>query len=312
MADETLKEDDENLEIVEVETLPTAEELAAAGDDKKLEDEDDDQSGDQRLAEGHDDEGDDKSPGAEKRRKRRQLQKEARDRTLRDLDSMRRENAALNERLTALEGTSHAARTQNIDDRIAAAKTQLAEAELIFARAIEAGNGDDAAAATRMRDEARDAERALVYEKTRIAAPAQPQVDPRVAPYITAWRAANPWYDGQSEDSLIVNAIETRVKSEGFDPSSRAYWEELTRRVERRLGAPEPETRVDTSKPDGRRKGPPMGSSREHAPDSTRREVYVTPERKQAMIEAGAWDDPVKRNRLLKAYADHDRNSAAR
>jgi hypothetical protein len=28
------------------------------------------------------------------------------------------------------------------------------------------------------------------------------------------------------------------------------------------------------------------------------------------MIEAGAWDDPVARKRLLKAYQEYDRNPA--
>ena len=53
-----------------------------------------------------------------------------------------------------------------------------------------------------------------------------------------------------------------------------------------------------------------MGNTREHAPQSTKKEVYVTPDRKQAMIEAGYWDDPVKRTQMLKAYQAHDRNSA--
>ena len=43
---------------------------------------------------------------------------------------------------------------------------------------------------------------------------------------------------------------------------------------------------------------------------NTRNEVVVTPERKQAMMEAGAWDDPVARKRLLKAYQEYDRNPA--
>jgi len=53
-----------------------------------------------------------------------------------------------------------------------------------------------------------------------------------------------------------------------------------------------------------------MGNTREHVPQSTKKEVYVTPDRKQAMIEAGYWDDPVKRTQMLKAYQAHDRNSA--
>jgi hypothetical protein len=53
-----------------------------------------------------------------------------------------------------------------------------------------------------------------------------------------------------------------------------------------------------------------MGNTREHAPVSTKKEVYVTPARKQAMMDAGVWDDPVKRTQMLKAYQAYDKNSA--
>jgi hypothetical protein len=41
-------------------------------------------------------------------------------------------------------------------------------------------------------------------------------------------------------------------------------------------------------------------------PPSTRKEVYVSPERVQAMKDAGVWDDSALRNRYLKAYQDYD------
>jgi len=55
-----------------------------------------------------------------------------------------------------------------------------------------------------------------------------------------------------------------------------------------------------------------MGNTRETAPVNSKTQVYVTPARRQAMEEAGAWDDVAKRNRMLKAYAEYDRNSANR
>jgi len=35
-------------------------------------------------------------------------------------------------------------------------------------------------------------------------------------------------------------------------------------------------------------------------------EVYISPERKDAMVEAGVWDDPELRQRYLKQYATYD------
>ena len=55
-----------------------------------------------------------------------------------------------------------------------------------------------------------------------------------------------------------------------------------------------------------------LGGKREHASASTRREVYVSPERKQAMMDAGYWEDPELRKRMLKRYAEADRNNSSR
>ena len=55
------------------------------------------------------------------------------------------------------------------------------------------------------------------------------------------------------------------------------------------------------------RGGPAVGSGKEHAPASTRKEVYISPERKQAMMDHGVWDDPVLRQKYVKRYMEWDR-----
>ena len=136
--------------------------------------------------------------------------------------------------------------------------------------------------------------------------------DPRVVQNAQAWMQANPWYNPNSNDrdSVLTKTIDAQLVREGYNPASIGYWEELTARVADALGEPT-SARQQSSDP-ARRKAPPTGNTREHAPVSTRREIYVTPERKQAMIDAGVWDDPVKRQRMLKSYQDFDRQSAAR
>jgi hypothetical protein len=52
-----------------------------------------------------------------------------------------------------------------------------------------------------------------------------------------------------------------------------------------------------------------VGSGREHAPTSTRKEIYISPERKQALMEAGVWDDATLRNKYVKRYAEYDRKN---
>lgn len=74
-------------------------------------------------------------------------------------------------------------------------------------------------------------------------------------------------------------------------------------RVKRRLHDAFEKSAGDKREPRG---GPAVGSGREHAPTSTRREVYISPERKQALIDAGVWDDPVLRMKYVKRYAAYD------
>jgi len=315
--------DDDEIDIVEVEQLPepgTTQPKAATQDDDADDttgdtDDDDEDDGEDRRLEGHDDDDGDDSPQRKKRLKRRQLQKEAKERTLRELELLRTQNAELSRRLGDVENRTHSAAKTDVERRLSEVQNDIRTAEAILAKAIEAGNGEDAATAMRLRDEARDVAAELSasvkdYEKPRTTAP-----DPNAARLAGAWKEANPWYDsrGGDEDSAIVNAIDATLTREGYNPASRDYWTELTRRVNSRLGGAQADPEERTQRAEGRekRKAPPLGNGRDHAPASTRREVYVTPDRKQAMIDAGIWDDPQRRNKMLKAYADFDRDQSS-
>lgn len=312
MTDKTLTEHDDD-ELVPVETPPQDEKPVAADVDT---DDDDEEQEDERLAESEDDHEDDvvNSTNRERRRKRRETQKRARENAQRELQELRATVAMLSQRVAATE--THAVNTnvQTLEQQLAKAISEVRQAEAIIAKATEAGNGDDVVAAMRIRDQAIAEANRLhgakqQFEQAARQAPAQatPQVDPAVVTYAREWMQANPWYDpqGRDRDSALTKAIDNELSSEGYNPASREYWEELTSRVADALGSGgEPRE----SKP--RRKGPPTGNTREHAPVSTKKEIYVTPERKQAMIEAGVWDDPVQRQRYLKAYQAFDNGSA--
>ena len=69
------------------------------------------------------------------------------------------------------------------------------------------------------------------------------------------------------------------------------------------------QSREDAPEPQRARRGPPTGG-RGDAPSSSRNQVFVSAERKQAMMEAGIWDDPKLRRDALRRYAEFDRNSA--
>jgi hypothetical protein len=301
-------------ELIPVETPPVKDdgakpEAEAEGDDGEGE-EDGEDDGDSRLAESEDDHDEDvaTSTNRDRRKKRREMQKRAREAKERELELLRRQTNELQQRLAAVEGFAQQNTVRTIETQIAKAQSDVQQAELIIAKAVEAGNGEDVTLAMRIRDAAKSEFEKLSntrqqYESQR-QQPQVPQVDPTVAGYAKQWLQANPWYNpsGNDRDSALTKAIDGEIMAEGYDPKSREYWEELTNRVAEALGESEP------ARP--KRRAPPTGNTREHAPVSTKKEIYVTPERKAAMMESGAWDDPVKRQRLLKAYAEFDRGSA--
>ena len=267
---------------------------------------------DTRLATSDDDHEEDlaSTTNNARRKKRRELQRRARDMQQQELALLRQQNAILAQRVSSIEGHTIATTEQTIDQRLAAAIRDAQQAEQIMAAAIEANNGQDTVLAQRIYNEAVQQAQQLQAAKQQVQQvrqnhaprPAAPP-DPRVATYAKEWMDANPWYDpnGGNEDSAITKQIDASLEREGYDPRNINYWQELTNRVADAIG---------DAPAKGGRKGPPVGSQREHAPTSTRREIHVTPERKAAMIEAGVWDDPQKRQRYLKAYQQYDSGSA--
>lgn len=308
MADNQMTENDgdDEFEIIEGEE-PVQEPVQ---DDDDSEDDDD---GDERLGDSEDDSDDEiVSRNRIKRQKRREVRQRAKEHADRELSLLREQNETLLRRVSAIEGNTLASNVSAIDQRIAQAQSDVKQAEAIIARAVEAGNGDDVATAMRLRDEAQYEAQQLWQQKQQVEQVRQqhanPGPDPRVVNYAKEWMNANPWYDpsGRDEDSAITKVIDNQLAAEGYNPKDADYWHELPRRVASRIGDDEAETRSSPSK----RKAPPTGTTREHAPVSTKKEIYVTPERKQAMIDAGIWDDVPRRNQMLKAYQAYDKSSA--
>jgi len=312
MADNQLTEKDED-DIVVIEGEEPVQEPVQE-DDADDDSDDDDDEGDERLGDSEDDSDEEisKSRSFVKRQKQRERQKRAKEHADRELSELRQQNDTLLRRVSAIEGNTLASNVNALDQRIAQAQADVKQAENIIARAVEAGNGDDVATAMRLRDEAQYEAQQLWQHKQQVEQARQqhanPGPDPRVVSYAKEWMDANPWYDpnGRDEDSAITKVIDNQLAAEGYNPKDADYWHELTRRVAARIGDDGVGTRQSPSK----RRAPPTGTTREHAPVSTKKEIYVTPERKQAMIDAGIWDDVPRRNQMLKAYQAYDKSSA--
>jgi len=315
MADNTLVEDDDldtkskvEDELVITETDPST---------KKAEDSDEDE----RLTNKED-------PEREVIRERRRIEKlerkERRDKAMTrdkvELDFLRKRNDDLEKRFSSIEQRQHSADLNQVDVRLREALNEVDMAEKVIAKAVEAGNGSDVTQAMRYRDQAM--QKAAQLNQAKQNAAQQPRkaegMDDRVMAHAQEFLEDNSWYDpqGRDEDSAIVLAIDQTLVRDGYDPKSEDYWDELRYRAGRRLperfGEKKPVRKEEPKEPAREaRGGPSIGSGREHAPSSTRREIYISPERKQALVEAGVWDDPVLRQKYVKQYQRYDAQNKA-
>jgi hypothetical protein len=300
MAD-VIREDDDNDD--EIEIVEDINELS-------------DEAYDEQIARDDDDDVDSEREAIRERRRKEKLERKERktqaiSRDKLELEFLRKRNDDLERRVSVQEVRAHQTDLGAYDAYINQAAQEANMAERVIAKAVERGNGEDVAQAMRYRDQAIAKVQQLQFQKQQAAQQrpvAQPnQMDDLTMHYAKEFIADNPWYDaqGRDEDSSIVIAIDQTLAKDGFNPQTSEYWDELRKRAARRL----PEKFGKKQSERTARGGPSVGSGREHAPTSTRKEMYVSPERKSALVEAGVWDDPVLRNKYLKRYAEYDRNN---
>jgi len=326
MAD-VIKEDDDikDDDIIIVEEDPNKKPVTNDADDEADDGDDDRIKGADDDDDIHPDDPDNKEREAirERRRLEKLERKDRRDQAIKrdklEMDFLRKRNDDLERRLTAQEQRAHTADLRGFDSEIVRAQQEAEMAEKVIAKAVAAGNGDDVAQAMRYRDAAIHRAQQLAWQKQQASQqpPAQSAVDDEAMVHAKQFLSDNKWYDpqGRDEDSAIVLAIDQSMNRDGYDPRSPDYWDELRKRAARRLpdrfGKVQSRDNTQTREERTARGGPAVGSGKEHAPTSTRREVYISPERKQALIEAGVWDDPVLRQRYVKRYSEYDKQNRA-
>ena len=290
---------------------------------------------DKRLAGDEDEDEDDKKARRRTENKnRRQRQKEARDRTERELNFLRTRNQDLEQRFSRFEQETDARVTgseiANVDGAINKARADLQLANTVIQQAVDQNNGRNLAEALDHRDTIRDNLRDLGEAKNYLSTTrrsggdyVQQQLDPRHVAHAQQFMIDNDWWDpaGRDQDSVSVLEIDRSLVLEGFDPTQKDYWDELRTRTEKALP-----NRFDSRtgdrgdddeggsgngqrQPSGRNRGPSFRTGGRERPLKAN-EVYISPERKAAMEEAGVWDDPVLRNKYLKSYASYDKQAA--
>ncbi|KKN76758.1 hypothetical protein LCGC14_0367290 [marine sediment metagenome] len=325
--DQDEKDEEQEETFIAIEDAPEGEEQQ---DDEK------DEKDDARLGGGREEDDEDKGKKSRREdgRTRRQRQRKAKERTDRELTFLRGRNETLERRFSELEANVDARVTgselANVEQGISKSRSDLTIANQVIAKAIEEQKGADVAEAMEHRDNIRDnirdlesAREYLTDEDNRRTGEVQPKLDPRHVAHAQSFMVDNDWWDplGRDDDSRSVLRIDGLLVREGFDPTSKDYWDELRERVEKDLphhfdaedDEDDKDDDADTKGNKGkqrRSRGPTFrtGGRERSLKDN---EVYISPERKDAMIEAGIWDDPVARNKMLKRYSEYDRDAAA-
>lgn len=282
------------------------------------------------------DEEEDKPRRKESAKERRLRDKQKRHRDRLELNYYRQRNEELEkervQHFHQLEGRVNQLSTAAVDQRIAKIEEQLVLADNVSFEALKAGTRDDYQQAQSIRDKL-NAELVRLQHGKQTASQRQasaqqqkqPEANPEVAFHARQWTKSNQWFDPNlgDEESVIVRAIDDAVASEGFDPTTKEYWSELTRRVKRRLpekfstnGAGHDDVEDDAEdeeeeRPQKRQAAGPKFSSGGRERPLRKGEVYISAERKRAMMDAGLWEDPGARQRMLKRYAQMDAELSA-
>lgn len=317
-------------------------------DDDKDDDKDDDEdegaeaSGKKDAKLGHtegQEEGEDpdKATRRQERQARKTRQREARERTEKELAFLTRRNETLEKQLNSVTTRVQQTEIVTIQQRLAQVKEQIAAAKDVEAQAIDAGEGEDAVEAREIREGLEAAASRLEAASERLSQPKRPddREPPPAARLALDWvKRHRTWYkpDASTEDSAIAQAVEQSMVREGSNPATEAHWVELDRRLKKRLpnvfkkmasnGHDEDEGDEDEDEEEetviippkkkvvAKAKGPKIsvgGQERHLKPN----EVYISPERKAAMEEAGVWDDPKLRQKYLKRYQQWDQENRA-
>lgn len=253
------------------------------------------------------------------RQARRKHARERREQLEQTVARLERQNSELRQQQEVILSTQHSAQISQLDAAINEAKALAKQYEDIAAEAVSKQDGRTTMEATRRMTLAQERARQLIEYKNRASAATQHKnkaVDPETLQHgMQFFNKHRAWYKGPNSndaDSRIVGVIDAQLASEGWDSNTPDYWAELEKRSARYL----PHRFGSTGKnlPNGgdsgynsggqtsQRGSPVAGSTRSSVSTAGQRSYNLSAEQVQAIKDAGMWDDPVARERMIKRY----------
>jgi hypothetical protein len=261
---------------------------------------------------------DDREKIREARREERKLKKElAKQREAsakHKISALERRNEELARRLAAVESSAASFQFAQVDKAIEDEATRVEYAKM---KLLQAAQSNDAEGQVEYLEQLQEAKMRLsqvqAYKKEQLENARSPkqnvpnEISTEVQRNATAWLKSNKWYDPQARDtdSRIAKVIDQELAGEGWDPADPEYWDELDNRLSARL----PHRYAAKTGTATRRAGPTASSRTANPSSKSANTITLSRDRVQAIKDAGAWDDPVKRNKMIKAYAAFDKNN---
>lgn len=275
---------------------------------------DNDEEGSDESEEGEDE--DEREKIREARREERKLKKElAKQREAsakHKISALERRNEELARRLAAVESTASSFQFAQVDKAIEDEATRVEFAKMKLLQASQSGDAEGQVEYLEMLQESKQRlAQVQAYKKQQLENAKRPKqnvptpVAAEVQRNATAWLSKNKWYDPQARDtdSRIAKVIDQELAADGWDPADPEYWDELDNRLTARL----PHRYAAKTGTSTKRGGPTASSRTANPTGKTANTVTLSRDRVQAIKEAGAWDDPVKRNKMIKAYTAYDK-----
>jgi hypothetical protein len=251
----------------------------------------------------------------EERRLKKELSKQREVSAKNKITALERRNAELAERLAKVENTAASYQFAQLDKSIEDESTRVEYAKM---KLVQAAQENNATAQVQYLEELTDAKQRLkqaqYFKKQQLDEAKAPKqnvpnkFNNEVQQLATTWLKKNSWYDPQARDtdSRIAKVIDQELVADGWDPADSEYWDELDNRLQSRL----PHRYASKGSKEGKRSLGPTASSR--VANSTSQKpgtITLSRDRVQAIKDAGAWDDVEKRNKMIRAYAQYDRQN---
>ena len=236
------------------------------------------------------------------------------------LQSLQKENEEFKRRLNQLERNTKSEQIVRIEKGIEDAQVRLEYAKMKLAEAGNTGNGQALVEAQTLWQNAQEEVRNLNNLKSQadqeLKRPDhQPenQVNPNVQRLAAQWVKKNSWYNpaATDSDSRIAKKMDELMAAEGWDPSDPDYWDELDSRLQKKLPHRYDGDDYEEEKVAKKPRNVVGSAGREGSTSyggSSRTQFVLSPDRVKAMKDAGAWDNPERKAKMIKNFMAFDRN----